>query len=164
MLHLSQKYRVFDMFLISSHKRFLTNSSDVKSKTLFFQIRFLFYFLQFLIITMYHHIMTKYHHIITKYHHIKKHLIIRQLWRSIMIRIILLFWYEYFCRQEQELFDLKKAVLRPKDTKDEKQTLSTKETLQRVNALHRYIKRWFVKISKQSIPNKIHISIFICGC
>ena len=35
------------------------------------------------IITKYHHIMTKYHHIITTYHHIMKHLIIRQLWRSI---------------------------------------------------------------------------------
>ena len=75
-----------------------------------------------------------------------------------MIRIILI--RTFFYRQEQELFDLKKAVLRPKDTKDEKQTLSTKETLERVNALHRYIKRLFMKISKQSIPNKIHISIF----
>ena len=35
------------------------------------------------IIRKYHHIMTKYHQIITKYHHIMKHLIIRQLWRSI---------------------------------------------------------------------------------
>ena len=35
------------------------------------------------IMTKYHHIMTKYHHITTKYHHIMKHLIIRQLWRSI---------------------------------------------------------------------------------
>nr|XP_022324773.1 myosin-7-like isoform X10 [Crassostrea virginica] len=42
-------------------------------------------------------------------------------------------------RQEQELFDLKKAVLRPKNTKDKKQTLSTKETLERVNALHRNV-------------------------
>ena len=30
--------------------------------------------------------ITKYHHIITKYHHIMKHLIIRQLWRSIEIK------------------------------------------------------------------------------
>ena len=37
------------------------------------------------IMTKYHHIMTKYHHIMTKYHHIMKHLIIRQLWRSIPI-------------------------------------------------------------------------------
>ena len=76
--------------------------------------------------------------------------------------VILLFWYEFICRQEQDLFDLKKAVLRPKDTKDEKQTFSTKETLERVNALYRYmyITRLIMKISKQSIPNKIHISIF----
>ena len=33
-----------NMFLISSHKRFLTNSSDVKSITLLFQIRFYFIF------------------------------------------------------------------------------------------------------------------------
>ena len=44
----------------------------------------------------------------------------------------------FFCRQEQDLFDLQKAVLGPKDKKDEKQTFSTKETLERINALQRY--------------------------
>ena len=53
------------------------------------------------------------------------------------------FSIQYDFRQQQDLHDLKKAVM---NTKDETQTHSIKETIEKVHALQRYALRVFMKI------------------